>query len=330
MAINSYGYPDTIAPGSIMAQFSGHGFGHRYSVIGFSDFRVTAASSGTRMVNIGDGWAMGKGVMVNNTAPTTYNLPAPSGTSQWMLVGLKRWEGASPYTSIITHVLGTTSRAVPSVTQTAGSNDTQWLALCRVTSADALVQDVVDLRLVSTEGAGFYTVFSDLAMDQLNNMVGAEVYRADTTGGHEPTFYKRVAQEAGTLAWKNQRVPETVIEGNSFVDGSAEAGWGQIEAEERLVCDGSMVWAHIVVEKSGGQITATSAGSLGDNEGLLTLDPAWHPPFPVSGTGFVTSDAGVERDAGIRMNSVGFVQVTSVTPGAVVRRVTADLIYSIA
>lgn len=330
MAINSYGYPETIAPGSTFAQFSGHGFGHRYSTIGFSDWRVTAATSGTRLVNIAAGWAMGKGIMVQNTESMTYGLPAPAGTSQWMLVGLRRWSGTGPaYTSIVTHTLGTATRAVPTVTQTPGTNDTQWLALCRVTSTDALVQDVVDLRLVATEGASFYTCYSDLAMDQLSDVVGAEVYRADTTSGHVPSFYKLYATVSGALTWKNLSNPEKILTGTAFTSGAAFPGWSQ-SADQRLVSDRGWVWAHIELTKSGGQITATAAGSLGDNEDLLTLNPEWRPGAPVSGSAYVTSDASVERNAGVRLRTDGIIHVTSAEPNAVVRKVTADLFYSIA
>ena len=265
MAINSYGYPDLISPGSVLSRYMTHGAGHRYSVAGFTDFRVTVGS-GTRRVNIGAGLAFGKGVLVENTATATYDLPAPSGSSQWMLVGLRRWNGSAPYTSIITHVLGNTSRAVPTVTQNAGSNDTQWLALCRVTAADTAVQEIVDLRLVSTEGAGFYTVFSDLAMSQLNDVVGAEVYRADTTGGNVPAFYQRTSTGAGVLSWKNMTYPETVLLGLASTPVPV-AGWSRIAEGCRLVRNGSHRSLIINVRRSSGSSYAFSSntrGGMGD------------------------------------------------------------------
>lgn len=208
MAINSYGYPPTIAPGSVFSRMS-RAFGGVYSTQGFNDFRVTAAGSGTRRANVAAGWAMGKGVLVENTATATIDLPAPSGSSQWFLIGLKRWTdnpdypGTSdePYLSELVYVAGTSSRAVPSVTQDAGVDDTQWLALCRVNDSSTLIQEVVDLRLVSGEGGAGYTVFSAEALAQIADMVGVRVYRADSTGGNFPGVYDRVSTPSGTLYW---------------------------------------------------------------------------------------------------------------------------------
>lgn len=120
MAINSYGYPTLIAPGSVFSRMMQHA-GHRYSVAGFSDLRVTISGSGTRRVSIDQGWARGKGIDVNNTAPATLDLAAPAGTTQWFLVGLKRWAAnpaydpeavpgtpeSSPYISQLVSVAGT-------------------------------------------------------------------------------------------------------------------------------------------------------------------------------------------------------------------------------
>jgi hypothetical protein len=292
MAINSYGYPETIEPGSVFAKHAGQGFGHRYSVLGFSDFRVTAAASGTRQVNIAAGWAMGQGILVQNTAPTTYNFPAASGASQWMLIGLKRWNGAGPaYTSILTHVLGTASRAVPSVTQTPGTNDTQWLALCRITTADALVQEVIDLRLISTEGGGNYEVYSDLALNQLNDAIGARVWRADTTDGHIPAFYERIASTTGVLSWKNLYEPDTELSGTAAT-AVAGAGWAR-QSTCKMVRNGKHRSMVLELNRTGGVANAfTSNGNGGLGDVLLAeLHTMDRPP-----TGVVIPLVGRIRD----------------------------------
>lgn len=307
MAINSYGYPGTIAPGSDLSRFAAQTSGHHYAVAGFSDFRVTAASSGTRRVNIAAGWAFGKGVAVNNTAATTYDLPAPSGTTQWMLVGLRRWNGASPYTSVITHVLGTSSRAVPAVTQTPGSNDTQWLALCRVTSTDTLVQEVVDLRLVSTEGAGFYVCLSDLAHNQLNNVVGAHIYRADTTNGHVPSFYKRIVTASGTLTWKNMSSAESVILGLGATQ-IPPSGWSRIADGCRLVRNGDHRSLVLNVSRSGGSSFAFSSNSRG---GVGDITVAAVHPEDRPGSGMVIPLLGRMSDASNSANYAVFAHLSS-------------------
>lgn len=323
MAINSYGYPGTIAPGSIMARFSGQGFGHRYSVAGFSDWRVTAASSGTRRVNIAAGWAMGQGVEVQLTAPTTYDFPAPSGASQWMLLGLKRWNGAGPaYTSILTHVLGNTSRAVPTVTQNPGTEDVQWLALCRVTAADALVQEVVDLRLISTEGGNNYEVFSDLAMDQLNDAIGARVYRADTTSGHIPAFYERISNTAGALSWLNLYEPDVELSGTAATD-VAGTGWAR-QSTCKMVRKGKHRGLIYEVNRTGGAANAFSSndkGGLGEQH-LGTLHTVDRPPsgnvVPLIGRVRDSSDSGATYGVFGHITSTGGIYLNSMLPNVTV------------
>lgn len=323
MAINSYGYPETIEPGSVFAKHSGQGFGHRYSVLGFSDFRVTAATSGTRRVNIGAGWAMGQGIMVQNTAPTTYDFPAASGASQWMMLGLKRWNGTGPaYTSIVTHVLGNASRAVPTVVQTPGTNDTQWLALCRITTADALVQDVVDLRLISTEGGGNYEVYSDLAMNQLNDAIGVRVYRADTTSGHVPSFYERIASTAGALSWKNLYEPDAELAGTAATD-VAGTGWAR-QATCRMVRQGKHRSLILEVNRTGGVANAFQAndkGGLGEQH-LATLHTVDRPPsgnvVPLVGRVRDSSDSGATYGVFGHITSAGLVYLNSMLPNVAV------------
>lgn len=134
-----------------------------------------------------------------------------------------------------------------------------------------------------------------------------------------------------SVDWVVESVPIRRLTGSSFTFGAAEPGWSQ-EATQRLVvgADGVSLWVHIEVTKSGGEIIVSSSGSLGDNTNLLTLDAAWKPQVPVSGSAYVTSDAAIERNAGARINAAGMVQVTSAQPGASVRKVTADFYYSLA
>lgn len=342
MTITSYGYPKGIQDGSDLAQWSLLA-GHRYSVAGFSDLRVTASLTGTRRANIAAGWAGGRGVAVHVDAPETLDLPAPSGSSQWFLVGLKRWSTnpdydpeaelgtpeASPYTSELVYVAGTSSRAVPSVTQNPGVDDTQWLALCRVTSGDAQIVEVVDLRAIASESGAGYQVFSDLAMGQLEDLVGVEVFANHTRNGHVPTIYRLVSNGSGSLSWRDLEPKPVVLKGNQISQGPAEPGWSQ-QSTERLVFNGTMVWVHVDVLKSGGAIDADSRGAIGDHTNILTLKSDYQPPVPVSGSGYVTSTSGnTRRDCGGRINSNGLVHVTSTLPGAQVQRVTLDFFYAI-
>lgn len=144
------------------------------------------------------------------------------------------------------------------------------------------------------------------------------------------TRYRRDIVDSA-VDWVVESVPTRRLTGTSFTSGAAFPGWSQ-EATQRLVVgtDGVSLWVHIEVTKSGGEIVVSSSGSLGDNTNLLTLDPAWKPQVPVSGSAYVTSDTAIERNAGARINAAGVVQVTSAQPGASVRKVTCDFFYSLA
>lgn len=204
-------------------------------------------------------------------------------------------------------------------TSATGSRDLPLYAITRKLGEALTEADVVDLRWWS----GPHFLVDPEGTLPLNAPLGSHATR-------NGTVYRRDFVESA-VDWVVEARPTRRLTGTSFTSGPAFPGWSQ-ETTQRLVVgpDGVSVWVHIEVTKSGGQIIATSTGSLGDNEDLVTLDPAWRPQVPVSGSGYVTSDAGVERNAGIRINAAGVVQVTSTQPGASVRTVTADAFYSIA
>lgn len=333
MAINSYGYPNLISPGSTFARMS-RGFGHRYSCAGFSDFRVTAASSGTRRVNIAAGWSMGQGIQVQNTATATFDFAAPSGTTQWFLLGLKRWANnpaydpgavagtpeSSPYISQLVSVAGTGTRAVPAVAQTPGTDDTQWLALCRVTSSSTLVQEVVDLRLVSGEGGANYQTFSDLAHGQLNDIVGARIYRSDTIGGHTPAFYERISSLGGSLSWKNMNQADVVLTGFAAVNAVDGSGWGR-EQDNRMVRVGNDRWLHVEVKRGvspdGGSFTSNARGGVADQILVLVNSPD-KPPVDVPLIGQLTIGENTTYGVFGRLTKFGNVMLNSMLPDVTV------------
>jgi hypothetical protein len=279
MTITSYGYPQGIQDGSDLSQWSLLA-GHRYSVAGYSDLRVTASLTGTRRVNIASGWGGGRGVAVHSSATESLNLPEPSGSSQWFLVGLKRWvtnpdydseaalgtPEASPYISQFVYAAGTSSKVVPTVPQNPGTDDTQWLALCRVTSGSSTVVEVIDLRLISGEtGAGF-VVMSEMALGALEDLPGARVYRADTAGNHVPGFYTRVLSESGALQWRREDGPDEVLLGLAACN-IPPSGWARQAPGIRMVRKGKHRSFTYSVERSGGAsnvFTSNARGGLGD------------------------------------------------------------------
>lgn len=326
MAINSYGYPNLIAAGADLSQYMSHGAGHRYSFMGHSDFRVTISGTGTRRVNIAAGWAMGKGVMVHNTASATLDLPAPSGSAQWFLVGLKRWTvdpaPGGTYLSELVYVAGTASKAVPAVDQIAGDDDTQWIALCQVTSGETAVQLVEDLRLVATEGSSSYVCYSSLAMDQLNDAVGSQIYRADLD-----THYKRVSSTTGVLSWKNLKTEfdtyDTILTGTAASLGPG-SGWNR-QSTCRMVRKGKMRWGYFELERANNASTITSdTRGGGFVSQLVELHQADKPHYEVPLAGRITTAAGnnfhasATATAGASVNFFSMAPNLSAAPGALV------------
>lgn len=326
MAINSFGYPDSIAPGSTFARWARHAAGRRYAVPSHTEFRVTAATSGTRRVNIAPGYAAGQGVLVQNTATINLDLPAPSGSSQWMIVGINRWvaDGES-YQSTVGYVAATAAREVPALEQDPGTADFQALALCRVTSSSSLVVDVVDLRGIAYEAGNFYTCHNELAMGLLGLLSGVVVYRSDID-----QFFHRVVSPSGVGSWRNVDEPEVVKTGNSFIAGPAAPGW-ITQSQCRLVMDEDWVWVHIVLEKNGGQIVSSPSGGLGsDHELLCELDTGYSPKpgVAVAGAGYCENDSGIMRGGGGRLGADGVIRFTATSANFSVRTVTLDFFYS--
>lgn len=287
MAITSYGYPTSLgADADIWARFATHAFGRRYAAPVHGQFRVTAATSGTRQVNISEGWLVGKGVLVHNTADTTLNLPAPSGSSQWFAIVLRRWvDDPDPEGSFLTelvYIAGTATREVPDLAaQVTDGIDEQPIALVRVSSTETLVQQVLDLRPISFEAGGFYVVHSPEAMELLEGMIGVEVYRTDSVG---KGFYKRLLDASGAASWRNMQQSDQTFTNTAATDGPT-AGWNR-ENGARLVVNGAQRWQHIVVTRlgnipGGSVITSDEHGGVGDII-VAKILPGHEPPSGVT------------------------------------------------
>jgi hypothetical protein len=331
MAINSFGYPYSVAPGSAFARHVSLS-GKRYLFAGYSDFRPTVSGTGTRRVNIAAGWAEGQGVNVQNTETIPVDLPAPSGSSQWFLITLDRWvdnpdydEEAEPGTpnsnqfiSQISYTAGTASRAIPSVVQDPGNEDHQWIALARVTAADAQVQELIDLRLLAGEGGADYVVLSEMAMQALEGTVGARVYRADTTSGHVPTFYTRVLSGA-TLQWRNESDPDAVLDGAASTQ-VPPGGWARVLEGCRMVRKGGQRTLVYAVSRAGGsaggRFTSNGRGGLGDmHVGSVREEdrPGTGRVIPLIGR-FRQSSGGTTYGAFGHVTSIGNIYLHSMLP----------------
>src|SRR5690606_20832533 len=203
----------------------------------------------------------------------------PSGSSQWKAIVLNRWVGASPYSSTISVVNGTSSRAIPDLsTSDGGSLDQDPIALCRVTSSTE-VQDIVDLRLVWT-GKGNYIAYSDLGMGRLDGVRGAIVYRTDL----DSTW---IYSETGWIPYNPQ--PDstrfyvetlTIPDSGAFVIGRSFVGDALTEADVELEwTDIGCEARNVHIERGGkrtGVATTLDVGTLSMTT-VNAWDPADHP-----------------------------------------------------
>jgi hypothetical protein len=196
MAITSKGYPETIAPGSDFALMA-YAFGRQYVAPFVSHCQVAASSTGTRRVTISTGYLAGKHIVDYNDAVVNIDLPNASGASQWFCIVLNRWvdAGGGLVKSEFGYVAGTSTKAIPALTQNPGTYDQQPIALVRISSTATLPQDVVDLRAIAEE-PGTYTIYDDLALDAIDRP-GVTAYNAKTG-----ITYRRVYNESQARAWQ--------------------------------------------------------------------------------------------------------------------------------
>ena len=184
MAITSIGYPGTIAPGEDWANLQ-RTLGKHLAVDDPHAFMVTTSPTGTRQVKVtGPGRAMGEGILDHLDATVEMpSLPSvPSGHRYFLIVLNRHWDDdAGGFRSELGYVEGTAARAIPAYTKTPGVLSQQPLALVRITAGNTVPTEIVDLRVVSTDGAGGNTVFDDLALaNGLGGNTGSIVRNAAT------------------------------------------------------------------------------------------------------------------------------------------------------
>ena len=184
MAITSIGYPGTIAPGEDWANLQ-RALGKHLAVDEPHAFRVTASSTGTRQVKVaGPGRAMGEGIL--DELDATVEMPSlpsvPSGSKYFLIVLNRHWDDDSGgFRSELGYIEGTAARAIPAYVKTPGVLSQQPLALVRITAGNTVPTEIVDLRVVSTDGAGGNIVYDDLALASgLGGNAGAIVRNATT------------------------------------------------------------------------------------------------------------------------------------------------------
>ena len=297
MAITSIGYPGTVAPGEDWADLQ-RTLGKHLAVDDPHAFRVMASPTGTRQVKVtGPGRAMGEGILDHLDATVEMpSLPSvPSGHKYFLIVLNRHWDDdAGGFRSELGYVEGTAARTLPAYTKIPGVLSQQPLALVRITAGNTVPTEIVDLRVVSTDGAGGNTVFDDLALaNGLGGNTGSIVRNA-TTGR---MFMVSCDASAGRVL-----VPFANPQGNvkTFDSGSVQQMHGSIVPVQSHVrripvgpytADGAIVFASAMFMIHGthsggwGGISAGSTGRIADvNIGRIvggpsSFSPEYQTPF---------------------------------------------------
>lgn len=214
MGIITGGYDGTIDE----VQFAG--MFHRYSVVGPNDFKATT-QAGDRIVSIGNGTALGPGTRdVATNLPTIQFTAAPTNTTRWDLVVLRRdWQPPGGV-SEIKIIEGGTSEAYPTVgtalnqwNRRPGIMDDQPLYLQQVNGT--LLGTRIDLRCWDAHGG--LVAAHDKARTYLERP-GAEVL----IGGVKWTY---VPGANGVAEWQSRTLDRSINGGAHVGLTALKTGW---------------------------------------------------------------------------------------------------------
>lgn len=335
MAITSIGYPNTIAPGSATALWHAAA-GRPYVFPAENQVKPNNPAIGTRRVTLSAGRFSGKGITDYNDAVVNLDLPAPVGSSQWFAIVANRWvdPASTPATPIPSGtatrfgwVAGTATKAIPAVTQNAGTFDQQLIALALVESGQQYIRQLVDLRAIGDEG-GVYTIFDEMALQTITRP-GARAYNPVTGITYECVYTAGLA-----LEW---RVVDSPLIGMTGNGGTAAPGWyGASEAtlnNYRYLRSSSRggrdLELYLRLRLNSGSVAPAADGSFTGTPTIFTLDPAYRPlfmyPFVLT---YRTTTGGVRSGVG-RVSPEGLVQLVSGTPGDPIDSFTVAQGYSV-
>lgn len=324
MAINSYGYPNTIAPGSVFARYT-RLVGHEWQFETEGGYRVTRVTTGSaRRVTVQAGWLQAAGILVQTTEDVTLDVPAPSGAAEWKLLVMRLWVVAGEtYRSEFAWVAGAPlqARQYPATTRTPGTQFDVPIALCYVTSAAALVQNVIDCRIVANSGGGVQ-IYTDLMMEQMRAWYGTLVFdviakTARMIARNTPesaSAYKRL------LTWAEGR--EVLLDNSP---GTFATGWGQDGAwtQARSTLGTRHVQLQVVARRwSNGDVPANSSGGMPDTL-IYTAGTPYKPYDQVVGSGlYYSKDRGTYHCL-VTLDPDGAVKLRSGAPGVALPQINA-------
>lgn len=253
MAIQSWGYPGTFAPGPVWADLQ-LGIGRRYMVENQAALVVTAVAAGTRQISISDGYAAGWGVVDLNDAPYVLALPAVTSGTKWFMVVLRRTHGTTNETTFAYIDAGTTgSTVLPARNTTRGVLDDQPIAMVPLTAGDTVPGTPIDLRVMGTD-IGDLHARSDLVLQYTANL-GVRVHINGTT-------WTRALNAAGTgQVWLKESGPQVATQSAVIV---TESGWSGTNLLTEAVVDGYQVQLDVDIRRTGARVVPDANGGLAD------------------------------------------------------------------
>jgi hypothetical protein len=315
MAIDSIGYPGTIAPGPKWAQAQ-MGLGRRYWAKSPSDCKVTPKTDGTRQVNISAGWIGGQGIVDHNLATFVVALPTVSSGTRWFPIYARRnWNAGSIGTTFVSGATGLTSADVLPSRNTDGDGsgggtglDDQPLALVPLTAGATVPGTPIDLRVFASAEAGPMVASSEMVLQYMNN-VGDQIRIGNTT-------WTRVINSSGAPVW--DRDPEIVRSGPNLgnpLKVNGKPGWLTVSV---LECKGTRTGndMKLLLQARRGGATLDFPNGGASSDPIMTVgNTDWQPPnnvrFPFS---YVTATGATYGGFAV-YTTAGEVQLVSVTPG---------------
>jgi hypothetical protein len=193
--------------------------GYRYMVDGNTDFKVSTNGAVARGYSVAAGSASGGGVRTISDAVesgASYALPF-NAAERWHLIGIDRtWGGTN--TSVITSIIGSSSKAIPTRPSTPGVEDFQPLALARVAAGGSSIVELIDLRAIGNN-SGLLVVFDALAKDYLNQP-GTKLYHDRTMANGGPMQYERIVDASNAVVWLDSKIGDS-----GWITLSTVNGW---------------------------------------------------------------------------------------------------------
>jgi hypothetical protein len=211
VADTQYGFPGEVTPAA-WAQIIGHASGGVFGVgtsgsAAIGELKLTTNAVGDRGASLSAGTAYGHGCVGIWNGSNQFNFAAASGTSdRWDCVVVRRTWSNTPGASVTTLAVktGTSSRALPALVMTPGTQTEQPLWLVRVRGGQTSVQEIVDLRCFASNAG--VQCFDVLSLNYLNwpgsrVEVSGEFFEYKVNSTSTSVAWEKVGSSTRTPLW---------------------------------------------------------------------------------------------------------------------------------